>query len=128
MTALENVAVPLELAGQADPFEIAAKELEWVGLGDRLHHYPAQLSGGEQQRVALARAFVHEPKILFADEPTGSLDAETGARVIDLLLELNREARATVVLVTHDPELAARAGRVVRLSGGRIVSDTRREG
>ncbi|HEY8485139.1 MAG TPA: ABC transporter ATP-binding protein [Longimicrobiales bacterium] len=134
LTALENVLVPLELRGGVRGEgsrrlrERAAGLLERVGLGDRLHHYPAQLSGGEQQRVALARAFVHEPKILFADEPTGSLDGETGARVIDLLLELNREARATVVLVTHDPELATRAGRVVRLSGGRIVSDTRREG
>jgi putative ABC transport system ATP-binding protein len=95
-----------------------------VGLGDRTHHYPAQLSGGEQQRVALARAFAGEPKILFADEPTGNLDADTGRAVIDLLVELNREARTTLVLVTHDVELARRAGRVVRLAGGRIVSDT----
>ncbi len=94
-----------------------------VGLGDRAHHYPAQLSGGEQQRVALARAFANDPKILFADEPTGELDAETGSAVIDLMVALNTEVRTTLVLVTHDQELAGRAHRIVRLSGGRIVSD-----
>ncbi len=99
-----------------------------VGLGDRAHHYPAQLSGGEQQRVALARAFANDPKILFADEPTGELDAETGSAVIDLMVALNTEARTTLVLVTHDQELAGRAHRIVRLSGGRIVSDQRKGG
>ena len=126
LTALENVLVPLELSGvrvQGGLKARGAKLLERVGLGDRTHHYPAQLSGGEQQRVALARAFANEPKILFADEPTGNLDQETGAQVIDLLVALNREARTTLVLVTHDLALAGRAQRVVRLSGGRIVSD-----
>ena len=99
-----------------------------MGLGDRAHHYPAQLSGGEQQRVALARAFAGDPKILFADEPTGNLDADTGRAVIDLLVALNREARTTLVLVTHDVELARRARRVIRLAGGRIVSDTASSG
>jgi len=132
LTALENVLVPLELAGGAfgngaEARDRARSLLERVGLGDRLHHYPAQLSGGEQQRVALARAFANQPMILFADEPTGNLDAETGARVIDLLVQLNEESRTTLVLVTHDPELAARARRVIRLAGGRIVSDERRQ-
>ncbi len=130
LTALENVLVPLELNGGIGDGKAARERarslLARVGLGDRLHHYPAQLSGGEQQRVALARAFANRPMILFADEPTGNLDAETGARVIDLLVELNEEARTTLVLVTHDPELAARAHRVIRLAGGRIVSDERR--
>ncbi len=136
LTALENVLVPLELRGAvrpgAEPLSARAMReravglLERVGLGERLDHYPTQLSGGEQQRVALARAFANEPRILFADEPTGNLDAETGRGVIDLLFELNRESGVTVVLVTHDPELAARAGRVVRLAGGRVVADTRR--
>jgi putative ABC transport system ATP-binding protein len=130
LTALENVLVPIELrgdlrdGGSARAQERAARLLERVGLGDRAHHYPAQLSGGEQQRVALARAFAGNPKILFADEPTGNLDAETGRAVIDLLVELNREARTTLVLVTHDQELARRARRVIRLAGGRIVSET----
>jgi putative ABC transport system ATP-binding protein len=130
LTALENVLVPIELrgdlrdGGSARAQERATRLLERVGLADRLHHYPAQLSGGEQQRVALARAFAGNPKILFADEPTGNLDADTGRAVIDLLVELNREARTTLVLVTHDQELARRARRVVRLAGGRIVSDT----
>ena len=124
LTALENVMVPLELAGLAKGGlkGRGATLLERVGLGARTHHYPAQLSGGEQQRVALARAFANEPKILFADEPTGNLDQETGAQVIDLLVALNREARTTLVLVTHDLALAARAQRVVRLSNGHIVS------
>jgi putative ABC transport system ATP-binding protein len=126
LTALENVLVPLELSGVAPRATLRSrgvKLLERVGLGERAHHYPAQLSGGEQQRVALARAFANEPRILFADEPTGNLDQETGAQVIDLLVELNREARTTLVLVTHDLALAGRAQRVVRLSGGRLVSD-----
>ena len=127
LTAVENVLVPLELAGAVGPragLRARAQDLlARVGLGDRTHHYPAQLSGGEQQRVALARAFANEPKILFADEPTGNLDQETGAQVIDLLVELNREARTTLVLVTHDLALAGRARRVVRLSGGRIQAD-----
>jgi putative ABC transport system ATP-binding protein len=128
LTALENVQVPLELlpGGPAPDAEARAGELlDRVGLGDRKHHYPAQLSGGEQQRVGVARAFAHRPAILFADEPTGSLDAETGRGVIDLLVELNREARTTLVLVTHDPALAARAGRVIRLAAGAIVGDQR---
>jgi putative ABC transport system ATP-binding protein len=129
LTAVENVLVPLELAGKGGDGaqERAASLLERVGLAGRLHHYPAQLSGGEQQRVALARAFASTPRILFADEPTGNLDADTGRRVIDLLVELNAEARTTLVLVTHDPELALRARRVVRLAGGRVVEDTSRE-
>ena len=129
LTALENVLVPIELRGDADgpADERARRLLERVGLGDRLHHYPAQLSGGEQQRVGLARAFAGEPKVLFADEPTGSLDAETGRTVIDLLVALNRDARTTLMLVTHDPALAGRARRVIRLSGGAIVANTRTE-
>jgi putative ABC transport system ATP-binding protein len=123
LTALENVMVPLELRGEAAA-ERAEALLARVGLADRLHHYPAQLSGGEQQRVAIARAFGIRPRALFADEPTGNLDAATGATVIDLLVELNREAGATLVLVTHDPELAARARRVIRLAGGEVVSDS----
>jgi putative ABC transport system ATP-binding protein len=126
LTALENVLVPLELRGSATraATERARGLLDRVGLGDRIHHYPAQLSGGEQQRVGIARAFAGEPRILFADEPTGSLDADTGHRVIDLLVELNRDARTTLVLVTHDPDLAARATRVIRLAAGAIVSDS----
>jgi putative ABC transport system ATP-binding protein len=126
LTAYENVLVPLELAGRTSNDGGAARAhelLERVGLTGREHHYPAQLSGGEQQRVAIARAFANRPRILFADEPTGNLDAETGRRVVDLLVELNREARTTLVLVTHDPELAARAHRVMRLAGGRIVEE-----
>jgi putative ABC transport system ATP-binding protein len=127
LTALENVLVPIELGaekggGVKGGGEGAAKELlARVGLGDRTHHYPAQLSGGEQQRVAIARAFANRPKILFADEPTGSLDAETGHTVIDLLVELNRHAGTTLVLVTHDPALAERANRTIRLAGGAVV-------
>ena len=129
LTALENVLVPLELRGAAGSGAVdrALDLLSRVGLGDRAHHYPAQLSGGEQQRVAIARAFANEPKILFADEPTGNLDADTGHQIIELLEQLNREAGTTLVLVTHDPELAGRARRVIRLSGGRVVSDTRPE-
>jgi len=120
MTALENVMLPLELAGERRPAERARRLLERVGLGGRLGHYPKTLSGGEQQRVALARAFAPQPKLLFADEPTGSLDAATGARVIDLLFELNREAGATLVLVTHDPDLAGRCGQRLTLHAGRL--------
>jgi putative ABC transport system ATP-binding protein len=123
LTALENVQVPLELRGQ--PARARAQELlAKVGLGARGHHYPAQLSGGEQQRVALARAFAHGPRIVFADEPTGNLDAATGATMIDLLGEMNRALGTTLVLVTHDPELAARARRIVRLADGAVVADT----
>jgi putative ABC transport system ATP-binding protein len=123
LTARENVQVPMELAGAPGARERAVELLARVGLEGREHHYPAQLSGGEQQRVAIARAFVHGPSILFADEPTGNLDAGTGARVIGLLEELNRERGTTLVLVTHDPDLAARARRVIRLSDGAVVSD-----
>jgi putative ABC transport system ATP-binding protein len=126
LTAIENVLVPVELQTTAADYGEAVAHahdlLERVGLGDRTHHYPAQLSGGEQQRVALARAFANRPKILFADEPTGNLDAETGRAVIDLLVQLNREQQTTLVLVTHDRALADRAGRVLRLVGGRVVS------
>jgi putative ABC transport system ATP-binding protein len=120
-TALENVMLPLELAGSADPEAAAKKMLARVGLAERLHHYPKHLSGGEQQRVALARAFVVRPQLLLADEPTGSLDPKSGEDVIGLLFELNREAGTTLVMVTHDENLAARCTRVVRLSGGRTV-------
>ncbi|HEX2450941.1 MAG TPA: ABC transporter ATP-binding protein [Gemmatimonadales bacterium] len=123
LTALENVQVPLELAG-GDGAAAARDLLERVGLGGRGHHYPAQLSGGEQQRVALARAFSNRPRILFADEPTGNLDAKTGAVIIDLMGELNRQIDTTLVLVTHDPDLAARARRTIRLADGRLVTDT----
>jgi len=122
LTALENVMVPLELRGQSRVRPQAAALLDRVGLGDRLSHYPAQLSGGEQQRVGLARAFINRPRILFADEPTGNLDAETGRVVIDSLFALNAEAGTTLVLVTHDLELAKRARDIIRLKGGRIVN------
>ncbi len=126
LTALENVLVPLELRGGSEHVRAHAEELLGrVGLGERLDHYPAQLSGGEQQRVALARAFANRPKILFADEPTGNLDRETGASIVRMLEELNRDARTTLVLVTHDLDLAERAHRVVTLEGGRIGSDRR---
>ncbi|EME69389.1 lipoprotein-releasing system ATP-binding protein LolD [Paramagnetospirillum caucaseum] len=120
MTALENVAVPLELAGHADPFGAAAEELDRVGLARRLHHYPGQLSGGEQQRVALARAFVPHPRLLLADEPTGNLDGATGRAVMDLLFDLNARFGTALVLVTHDDALAARCSRVVRVEDGKI--------
>jgi putative ABC transport system ATP-binding protein len=122
MTALENVAVPLELAGAGDAFERAARELRAVGLGERLTHYPAQLSGGEQQRVALARAMAPDPAILVADEPTGNLDETTGEHIIDLMFRLKRERGATLVLVTHDIGLAERCDSVVRLRSGAIES------
>lgn len=123
LTARENVAVPLDLAGTGGGAARADELLERVGLGGRGHHYPAQLSGGEQQRVALARAFIHRPSILFADEPTGNLDAATGARIIELMMELNREVGTTLVLVTHDLDLAGRARRIIRLADGAVVSD-----
>jgi putative ABC transport system ATP-binding protein len=122
LTALENVMVPLELRGQNRVRDEAVRLLERVGLGERLSHYPTQLSGGEQQRVALARAFINRPKILFADEPTGNLDAETGHLVIENLFALNASAGTTLVLVTHDTELAGRAQRVIRLKGGAVVN------
>jgi putative ABC transport system ATP-binding protein len=122
LTARENVQVPLELRGE-DGRARAEELLARVGLGDRGHHYPAQLSGGEQQRVAVARAFAHRPRILFADEPTGNLDAANGANVVALLAELNSELRTTLVLVTHEPDLAGRARRVIRLRDGAVVED-----
>jgi len=121
LNALENVMLPLELAGAKDARKSALAMLERVELGHRVKHYPNQLSGGEQQRVALARAFVTTPAILFADEPTGNLDSRTGARIIDLLFQLNRENNTTLVLVTHDPALAGRCGRSVRLEEGRLA-------
>jgi putative ABC transport system ATP-binding protein len=122
LTALENVMLPIELAGLPDPKAAARELLARVGLGERLAHTPATLSGGEQQRVAIARAFATRPAILFADEPTGNLDTATGARVIDLLFELNRERATTLVLVTHDESLAARCTRRIHLDAGRIVA------
>jgi putative ABC transport system ATP-binding protein len=125
LTARENVQVPLELRGESAEASRRADELlERVGLAGRGHHYPAQLSGGEQQRVALARAFSHRPRLVFADEPTGNLDAATGAAVIELLAEVNRESGTTLVLVTHDGDLARRARRVLRLADGAVVSDS----
>lgn len=124
MTALENVATPLELAGRADAFERAEAELTAMGLGPRLHHYPAQLSGGEQQRVALARAAAPRPAILLADEPTGNLDGVNGQAIMDLLFDLRDRHGATLVLVTHAPELAARCDRVVQLRDGQIEGET----
>jgi len=121
LTALENVMLPLELSKNAQAEELSVEMLRRVGLGERLHHYPKHLSGGEQQRVALARAFVVRPKLLFADEPTGSLDAESGAAVIRLLFEMNREYGTTLVLVTHDEQLASRCQRSLRLVAGRIA-------
>jgi putative ABC transport system ATP-binding protein len=124
LNALENVMLPLELRGDGDARAKAAAMLERVGLSSRLKHYPKYLSGGEQQRVALARAFVTEPPLLFADEPTGSLDAATGEAVIKLMFELNRERGSTLVLVTHDPSIAARCGRTLTIAAGQIVSQT----
>lgn len=128
LTALENVMVPAEIRGENHAKNGAADLLTKVGLEDRLHHYPAQLSGGEQQRVAIARAFMNRPKLLLADEPTGNLDSETSGTVIDLLFELNGTTGTTLMLVTHDPELTKQATRVIRLKGGVMVADARREG
>lgn len=122
MTALENVAVPLELAGHRDPFQRAQKELEAVGLKDRLSHYPSELSGGEQQRVAIARALAPDPTLLLADEPTGNLDATNGDTIVELLFALKRERNMTMVLVTHDLRLAARCDRTIQLNSGRIIA------
>ncbi len=127
MTAAENVAVPMEFAGRADAFERARHALERVGLGHRIGHYPGQLSGGEQQRVALARAYAVEPDLLLADEPTGNLDGETGQKIIELLFELQAGRDTTLLLITHDPALAARCDRTVRLLDGSIVADGRPE-
>jgi putative ABC transport system ATP-binding protein len=126
MTALENVAVPLEFAGHADAFGMAKAELEAVGLGHRLEHYPGQLSGGEQQRVALARAFVTEPRLLLADEPTGNLDGDTGQQIIELMFRLSEKKGTTLLLITHDPALAARCARELRIADGQIVGDETR--
>jgi putative ABC transport system ATP-binding protein len=124
MTALENVAVPMELAGEANASELATAELAQVGLGHRITHYPAQLSGGEQQRVAIARATAPRPELIFADEPTGNLDARTGAAILDLLFDRQRETGATLLVITHDPALAARCGRVLEMQDGRIARDS----
>ncbi len=123
MTALENVAVPLELAGRSDAFDRARFELDAVGLGERLNHYPAQMSGGEQQRTAMARALAPEPKILIADEPTGNLDEETGVQIADLLFRQRQERGMTLVLVTHDNTLASRCSRVVRVRSGELEEE-----
>ena len=127
LTALENVMVPLELRGEKNIRSRSLDLLNKVGLSDRIHHYPAQLSGGEQQRVSLARAFSNSPAILFADEPTGNLDSETSEKVIQLLFDLNREAGTTLVIVTHNLELASGTGRIIRLRGGTLVADEMRE-
>jgi putative ABC transport system ATP-binding protein len=126
MTALENVAVPLELAGARDAFDKAKAELETVGLGKRLDHYPGQLSGGEQQRVALARAIAPRPSVLFADEPTGNLDTHTGEEISELLFALHTRAKTTLFLVTHEERLAQQCSRIVRLKDGLIVADERK--
>ncbi len=123
LTALENVSVPMELRGLDNPMEMSMDLLNKVGLSDRFDHYPSQLSGGEQQRVALARAFSNKPSILFADEPTGNLDTETSEKVIQLLFDLNKEAGTTLVIVTHDMELAKKNNRILRLKGGKIMKD-----
>lgn len=125
LTALENVVVPLELQGDKNAAKIGMDLLDKVGLADRFHHYPSQLSGGEQQRVALARAFSNRPSILFADEPTGNLDDETGEKVIQLLFELNKEAGTTLVIISHDLDLANRTQQILRLKGGKILSNQR---
>ena len=123
LTALENVIVPLELQGNSNAKSIGEELLEKVGLKDRMHHYPTQLSGGEQQRVAIARAFSNNPSILFADEPTGNLDEATGENVIQLLFDLNKQAGTTLVIITHDLELANRTQQILRLKGGKIVAN-----
>ncbi|MBC2845110.1 ABC transporter ATP-binding protein [Winogradskyella flava] len=125
LTALENVSVPLELQGDKNAKTTSITLLEKVGLGDRIHHYPSQLSGGEQQRVALARAFANRPSILFADEPTGNLDEDTGEKVIQLLFELNKEAGTTLVIISHDLDLANRTQQILRLKGGQILTNER---
>lgn len=124
LTALENVMVPAELRGKKGAYERASALLDQVGLGERMSHYPAQLSGGEQQRVSIARAFVNRPAMLFADEPTGNLDTDTGATIEELVFEINETAGTALLLVTHNHELAQRTGRIIRLRGGSIVSDT----
>jgi putative ABC transport system ATP-binding protein len=124
LTALENVMVPLELLGKKNVKPIAVDLLEKVGLGDRMHHYASQLSGGEQQRVSIARAFANQPKILFADEPTGNLDQETGETIEALIFNLNKELGTTLVLVTHDTELAKRTDRILQLKGGKLIKDS----
>jgi len=123
LTALENVMVPMELRGEKNIRSRATNLLDKVGLNTRLHHYPAQLSGGEQQRVSLARAFANNPRILFADEPTGNLDVETRDKVVKLLFDLNQEARTTLVIVTHNMELASQTKRIIKIKGGHIVAD-----
>ena len=125
LTAYENVLVPMELADQPDPSADARALIDAVGLGERSHHYPSQLSGGEQQRVAIARAFANRPSILLADEPTGNLDTANGAKVFDLLVRLNRERKTTLLLVTHEADMAAYAGRVIRFKDGLVESDDR---
>ncbi|MVN21937.1 ABC transporter ATP-binding protein [Mucilaginibacter arboris] len=125
LTALENVMVPLELRGEKNTRTRSMDLLDKVGLANRSHHYPAQLSGGEQQRVSLARAFSNDPKILFADEPTGNLDAETSEKMVKLLFDLNRENGTTLILVTHDMELASKTQRIIRIKGGNLISDER---
>jgi putative ABC transport system ATP-binding protein len=127
LTALENVMVPAEIRGENHARSRAEDLLRQVGLGARTHHYPIQLSGGEQQRVAIARAFMNRPRILFADEPTGNLDSETAREIVRLIFQLNAEAGTTLVLVTHDRELTEQASRVISLKGGRVLSDTRKE-
>src|SRR5687768_10188909 len=123
LTALENVMVPLELRGEKNVKPRALDLLDKVGLADRSHHYPSQLSGGEQQRVSLARAFLNRPSILFADEPTGNLDADTSGKIVNLIFDLNKQAGTTLILVTHDFDLANKTGRIIKLKGGRVVSD-----
>lgn len=123
LTALENVMIPLELRKEKNIRQRSLELLQKVGLGDRFNHYPAQLSGGEQQRVSIARAFSNDPQILFADEPTGNLDEETGATIQNLIFELNRASGTTLILVTHDPELAKKTDRIIRMRGGKIISD-----
>jgi putative ABC transport system ATP-binding protein len=124
LTALENVMVPLELRGERNVMSKAKELLQRVGLGDRVHHYPSQLSGGEQQRVAMARAFITDPKILFADEPTGNLDEENATHITELLFNLNKEQGTTLVLVTHNLDLAQRTQRILRMKGGKLAQDT----
>lgn len=125
LTALENVMIPLELLGRSNAKSVSSELLDRVGLGDRMTHYPSQLSGGEQQRVSIARAFCNEPRILFADEPTGNLDDQTGDKIESLLFDLNKEKGTTLIMVTHDLELAQKTGRIIRLKGGKVLSDTK---